>query len=1553
MNEQIRQMPNADATTPAAGGIDQGAMLAVLQDARRRIETLQRERDEKVAIVGMAGRFPGADDIDAFWRLLDTGATGTRVIGDDELREAGISAEEAAHPNYVRVWGGFDDPTGFDASFFGYSPRDAELLDPQQRVFLECAWRALEHAGYDSRAYEGSIGIYAGGSLNYNFSHILANAALRDATDPLHAGLSNVNGMIASRVAYHLDLRGPSVGVQATCATSLVAVHLAMRALLARETDMAIAGAAAITQPKPVGYIHESEGVASSDGQCRPFDAAAEGTIFTNGVGAVILKRLSDAEADGDTIYAVICGSAIGNDGSAKVGVTAPSVTGQAGVLEAALKSSGIDPASIDYVEAHGTGTALGDPIEIAALNRVYAPAFAAAGRECGLGSVKGNIGHMDTAAGIGGLIKLVMAMRHGRIPASINFDRPNPRCDFAAGPFRVVGEARDWPANEARPRRAAISAFGMGGANAHLIIEQGPVKQQPAQIAVEAPNEAVLLPLSARTPEALEAMRQALINSLGNDDAMPLADVAHTLQTGRRPMAHRLAAVARDRHSAVDVLTRADGPAFVAGEPLSGDPSLVFLFTGQGAQHPGMARELYEREPAFRTALDRCLELTPPELDLRSLLLAPEPGTAEALNRTEATQPGLFAIEYALAQMWLQRGVQPRALLGHSVGEYVAACLAGVFSLEDALRVVCARGRLMQACEPGSMLSVMLSQAEADSVLSAEVELAAVNGPRSCVLAGKPEAIAALAEQFDRSGLGSRLLKTSHAFHSFMMEPALAEFAKVLAGVTLNAPTLDIVSNVTGDWLTAAQATDIDYWVDHMRKPVLFGPGLAKLMALDSPLLLEVGPGSTLTRLARQQSRDDARAIASLPDLGSTQNAADRALLALGELWVAGLEVDWRRLRPETPRQRVGLPGYHFQRHSYWVAPTAPAAQGARNVADAGRLPELKDWFSQPVWTRRAPQQVAKSASPTRWLLLNGAAVMTATGTLADGVETILVEAGETFAAHDGAYVLDPCNVEHYQALLADLAARDVMPDQIVNGFALGAGDQDDTALATTLALGRALVGEGRRPALLTVISHGMHRVTGAEALVPGRSTIPGCLRALARELPGLACRSVDLAGAPGEIAGLNRLLATPYEETARVAALRDGLVWVEGHETTPLAEPEVVPVLKEGATYLVVGELVEGLGLAYAHAILRGLRGRAILVGRPGLPPPAHWEGWLASHSPQHPVSRFIQALRALGVPGKDYLLFSGNLQDKDWLAQTFADAQEQFGPIRGVFQSFAMGDAYQCPLAELEAERLAAPFIAKVDGLRALDAALEGVSPDFVLVQSSLSTLVGGAGLCAYAAANSFLDAFVEARRGTGRPVWQAINWDNYLPYDAAPDTAGGFYAGAIDTDELWGATRAALASPEISRAIVSPYRLASRMAAAQHGAITPASPSAAVDVPKTGRGGAKADYVAPRDEIETAVAGVMSELLGVEMVGVNDNFFELGGHSLLAVQVVTRLRKQLNIELPMRALLFEAPTVGGIAAVIREAAQAASREHDELAALLDDIEASAGTAATQIL
>lgn len=1504
---------------------DQATLLGILRDARERLEIFQKRHDERVAIIGLAGRFPGADDIDGFWQLLANGGSGLTTVTDADLESAGIDPQLAGQPDYVRVWGGFSDPTAFDAGFFGYAPREAQLLDPQQRVFLECAWNALEHAGYGSGKSRGRTGVYAGGSLNYHFTHIHSDPSLRDSVAPLQAGLGNVSGMIASRVAYHLDLDGPSVGVQATCATGLVSVHLAVQALLSGECEMAVAGAVSVGQPRPAGYLYEAGGIGAPDGQCRPFDAAASGTIFTNGVGAVILKRLGDAKAAGDTVYAVIVGSAIGNDGSSKVGLTAPSVKGQASVLKKALNNAGIAPSAVDYVEAHATATAIGDPIELTALNRIYGPSLRAEGRTCLIGSLKGNVGHMDAAAGIGGLIKTVLALRYECLPASGNFTTPSSACDFESGPFRVAAGKSDWKADAERPRRAAISAFGMGGSNAHVIIEEAPAGQEWA----EGETGALLLPLSARSAASLAAMQSSLSDALsktGKHQGVSLADVAHTLQTGRETFNHRSITLATSLSDAAERLQAASGPGFATGQIPQHDPSLVFMFPGQGSQHVGMARSLYEREEHFRAALDECLSLIPDDLEIRALLLAGPDASDTALDRTDRAQPALFAVEYALARMWMHKGLQPRAMIGHSVGEYVAACLAGVFSLKDAMFLVLARGRLMQGCAAGGMLSVMLPEADLRARLDEGLEIAAVNSPSSCVVAGDTEGLHRFAERLEKDGAGCRLLRTSHAFHSAAMEPILEEFAGLFDGIVLSAPAIDVMSNLSGNWLQAEGARNPAYWTEHLRRAVNFSDGMKHLLELSAPVLLEVGPGSTLSRLARQQANDDCRIVTSLPDAAGTADAANHALLAFGQLWLAGIDVRWEALDNGSPRRRVGLPGYHFERQSYWIAP--PTA--GREMAVAATHRPMAEWFHQPVWKTRPLKIGVSAAAKGRWLVF-GAALPE----IPHGIDAVVVGEGATFSASEKAYTIDPASAEHLVALFDDLAKKNWTPDQIISGFGLADMDLQDAAWNFALALAGTLAGGALRPDV-TFIGRSMHGIFAADEVQPAKARINGLARMLSQELPGLSCRSIDVQGLPDANAAkcLRDVVSSPLVEGEQIYALRDGILFSLSHERVELSDVEAGSIAKPGETYLVIGELLGGLGLVYASALIKA-GAKVILAGRAGIPLVPDWERWLASHSPRHPVSLFIQTLRSLGTPGKDYLLFSGDVSEAQWLRSVLEEGEKSLGTVKGVFHTAAMGDQYFGLLGNenFDTKSLQAVKSGTID---ALDRVLGQRSDIFVLVQSSLSSIVGGKGLGRYAAENAYLDAFVSAKRQASGPVWKSVNWDACASVHATE--AGHAAHREITPEEVWQVTALVLSQASPASIVVTPYDLENRPAADVQG-----FDGATVNGQKSARSGVSAAYAAPQGPLEEEVVAIMAELLGINGIGVADNFFELGGHSLLAIQVVARLRKRFDVEIPMRALLFDAPTAAGLARVIQEGLDARNHEADMLASMLDDVEA----------
>ncbi|MEO0868076.1 MAG: type I polyketide synthase, partial [Cyanobacteria bacterium J06642_11] len=636
-------------------------VFRALKEARSQLEAIEQARNERVAIVGMAGRFPGADNLAEFWQLLEQGNTGIRMLSEDELLAAGVPESTFKQPNYVPAYASFSDPTQFDARFFGYSPREAELIDPQHRVFLECAWAALEDAGYDSQQYDGTIGVYGGAALNSYVVNLHSNPAIRDSTDPVQAVISNVMGLMPTRVSYQLDLKGPSCGIQTGCSTALVAIHTACQSLLSHECDMALAGGVTVSNATPQGYTYQPDSIAAPDGVCRAFDAKGQGTLFGNGVGLVVLKRLQAAIRDGDYIYAVVKGSAINNDGADKVGLTAPSISGQAKVIQAALDQAGIAPNTISYVEGHGTGTPLGDPIEVAALNKVFNYPKTEEFR-CALGSVKTNLGHLDAAAGAAGFIKTVLALKHRVLPPSLNFEKPNPRIDFDQGPFFVNHERTDWISEESL-RRAGVSSFGMGGTNAHVILEEAPVVEDSDGSKETESRPWQLVTLSAKTPTALKQMRQNLVTHLQSHPDLPLADVAYTLQVGRRSWKHRCVCLCQTTTEAINLLSLSESPLQLSGIANQDDRAIVFMFSGQGSQHINMALDLYESEPVFRETLDQCAAILGDRFPLLAALYPKqerkEAGEQESptsefripLTHTANAQPTLFAIEYSLAQ--------------------------------------------------------------------------------------------------------------------------------------------------------------------------------------------------------------------------------------------------------------------------------------------------------------------------------------------------------------------------------------------------------------------------------------------------------------------------------------------------------------------------------------------------------------------------------------------------------------------------------------------------------------------------------------------------------------------------------------------------------------------------------------------------------------------------------------------------------------------------------------------------------------------------------------
>ncbi len=918
---------------------------------------------EGIAIIGMAGRFPGASNVAQFWRNLRDGVESAQFFTEAELRDSGVPVNLLSHPDYVRAGTLLPDAERFDAAFFGFTPREAEILDPQQRVFLETAWESLENAGYDPERFAGLIGVFAGAGMNhYLLQNLVGRPDILAAVGDYQTMLLSDKDFLTTRAAYKLNLRGPAVTVQTACSTSLVAIHQACQSLLNYGCDMALAGGVSVNPQQGQGYLYKTGMILAPDGHCRAFDAAAQGTVGGAGCGIVVLKRLADALADGDRIDAVIRGTATNNDGSQKVGYTAPSVDGQAEVVALAQGMADVSPDSISYIEAHGTGTPLGDPIEIAALTQAFR--MGTARRQfCAIGSLKPNIGHPDAAAGVAGLIKAALALKHRQIPPSINFTTPNPKIDFANSPFYVNAALRDWRCDG--PRRAGVSSFGIGGTNAHAILEEAPASE-----ASETKQTAHLLTLTAKTETALETATDNLADFLRQNPGVNLADAAFTLQTGRRPFAHRRVVAVRDADSAAAALESRDGKTVFTAKAGADAPPVVFLFPGQGAQTVGMGRACYENAPVFREIVDRGAEMLCDALgfDLRHVLY-PAPHqrdiAEERLAQTATTQPALFVIEMAFARLWQSWGVIPAACIGHSVGEFAAACLAGVFTFEDGLRLMAKRGALMQAQPAGAMFAVRRNAGEIRPLLIDGVEIAAENSPNLCVVSGPEDALAAFLPILDAHKIVSKRLHTSHAFHSEMMRPALAPFTEALREIKLNAPQIPFVSNVTGDWITDAQAVSPDYWAGHLRQTVRFAPGLDAVFADPRRVLLEVGPGQTLTTLARQCAAGE-RTIISATASALQSEQDDLALqTAIGKLWLAGVPVDWDAVHAAEPRRRIALPTYPFERKRFWVekisAPVEIAAPEAASCAAA--------YYNQtpaPGGADAAALRPALSASPT-----------------------------------------------------------------------------------------------------------------------------------------------------------------------------------------------------------------------------------------------------------------------------------------------------------------------------------------------------------------------------------------------------------------------------------------------------------------------------------------------------------------------------------------------------------------------------------------------------------
>ncbi|UPV79864.1 type I polyketide synthase [Bacillus rugosus] len=1500
-----------------------------------------------IAIIGMAGRFPGAGNLDEFWNNLVNGKESISFFTDEELKASGIDDQLLQHPDYVKAKGIIEDSDMFDADFFQYSSREAELMDPQFRLLHECAWEALEDAGCNPERTTGKIGVYTGTSPNLEW--ITRFAGKLDGTEQFSSMLLNDREFFSTQLAYKLNLHGPSITMQTACSTSLVNIGAACQALQNGACDAALAGGVTVSTPLRSGYVYQDGMIQSPDGHCRPFDEDAGGTVFGDGAGIVVLKRYEDAVKEGHTIYAVIKGIGMNNDGSRKVGFTAPSVEGQAEVLKNAYENAGIDPNTVGYIEAHGTGTKMGDPIEMEALSQVFKSDRP---MSIPIGSVKSNVGHLNSAAGIAGLFKAVLSLKHKTILPSLNYTTPNPHIHFDRTPFYVNTETAYWK-ESADPRRAGVSSFGIGGTNAHIVLEEEPESGREAS-----ESQRHLLVLSAKTDTALEQMTNRLKEFLRTHPNVPLEDVAYTLQVGRKQFSYRKAVV-------LSKSTEWESGAELTAYQRHSRRPAAFMFSGQGSQYIDMMKDLYEAEPVFQKEADRCFAFAQKshQIDLKAIVF-PDSNDGAKLTETAVVQPLLFIFEYALAKLLQSAGISPDYMIGHSIGEYTAACLSGVFALDTALTLVMERGRLMQQLESGAMMSVQLSEEELQPLLTNSLSLAAVNAHDLCVVSGKNEDIETFAVLLEEKGVAGRQLHTSHAFHSYMMEPILEEFAAIVKQQDMNTPRIPFVSNVTGTWITPEQAADPAYWSQHLRGTVRFHEGLEQILSDDNVLLIEVGPGSTLSTFARRhKKRSSQHDIVNL--VRHVQEPAhDHSyfLKKLGQLWVCGCEIDWRQYGGDKPKRLISLPPYPFERKRYWIE-AADNAAAFTAVDEWNKKKPMDQWFYLPSWDRkiksadsRKKEQPAESGKTLVFHEGTAFGDRLVQSIRRQGYETVIVTRDRQFKKiNSGLYVINPADGTHYERLFSSLASDGLLPNCMMHLWSVSEQGESFKTFSTYSENGyysliftaqAASIQKQMNECNMFVLTSGIHEVTGEEQINAEKSTILGPLKVIPQEYNHLKCWNIDIPPLPDTLTWKEEelidqiLTETDTAGEDQIIAYRNRRRWVQMYQPVQLNKATGLPnMIRPKGVYLITGGL-GGIGFVLSKLLAQEGNVRLILTGRSELPQRSQWESWCEKHEEDDPITAKIlkiKELERLGAKVTALQADAGSLSD---MQAVMRKVHTEFGQLNGVFHAAGLpGSSSFRAITDIPAtiEGGEDQFQSKVRGLKVLESLLENETIDFCFLFSSISALLGGLGFSAYSAANIYMDAFAARVNQRSKTPWVCVNWDAWNFWGQLESTIGESIAElAILPEEGAALFQYVLSDINNRHLLVSTGDLGYRMKQW----ISMNADSIAKEEKKTGalhtRPELNNPYVAPRNKTEQVICGIWQDFMGLEQVGIHDNFFDLGASSLDIVQVTNRLNKELGTNEAV-VTLFTYPSVAALAQFIGPDQEESEEEKEEMAAV----------------
>ncbi|EKE80856.1 type I polyketide synthase [Idiomarina xiamenensis] len=1516
---------------------EEGTFKAQLQ---RRRELSNRGGMVPIAVIGMSGRFPGSNSVEQFWQNIAEGVEKISFFSDEELKEAGVSPSLYCQSNYIRARSILENVEEFDAAFFGYTPREAEVMDPQHRLFLECAWESLEDAGYDSSRYAGNIGVFAGANMSSYGVDLIANTEFGKDFVNLDNVISHDKDALCTKVSYKLDLRGPSVSVQTFCSTSLVAIHLACQSLRVGESDIAMAGGVSVRVPTKFGYEYNPGGQESCNGQTRSYDAGATGTIFGDGAAVVTLKRLEDALADGDQIHAVIRGSAINNDGAVKAGFTAPSVRGQSEVVASAMAVAEVEPEQISYVEGHGSATELGDPIEVAALNRAYR--FSTDKRHfVALGSVKSNFGHLDRAAGATGFIKVVQSLKHEVLPPSLNFEAPNPEIDFNDSPFFVNTELRPWKRSE-KPRIAGVNALGIGGTNAHVIVEEAPLLP-----ATSASREWQMLTLSARTPKALDKMSHNLADYIETHNELSLADIAFTLQFGRKEMRERKVVICQSSENAIELL-RGQNDAAVVTNSNSDKSPVTFIFPGVGEHYVNMGAQLYQTEPEFKAAMDKCFDWLEQnsDLDLKSVLFddnvtqqtskqdlnalffrGDKGGDAvpSALNSTRIAQPAVFVVEYSLARLLISWGLVPEALVGYSVGEFAAATIAGTLSLENALTLVVERARIIDQLEPGCMLAVPAGEEQLRQLLNDNLSIAITNGSNMTVVAGSEQDIAALESVLKDKELFSRRLQTTHAFHSKMMEAACPELEKVLNNIELNEPFIPYLSNVSGDWITPELATDPNYWLKHMCHTVRFGEALDKLLSKGRQVILEVGPGQSLTSMVRQhpQFRIDSDQLTVAQTMRTIyEDASDlKSLLnAVAAAWSSGCTPDWQRFYHNETRRRVSLPTYPFERQRYWI-------DIKRDVDNKGcKIEDVGAWFYEQCWQTAAIQQEhldTIKVKDAKWLVVGFEQPLTEQvyNRISDAggkcVLITLVDGAKFAKLSECKYVVDADQPSQLRKSVAELCEQGFKPEHLLHCGSLTELSEFEAVqkrgFFSVLAMAQGLSdGRMNAPAHIDVVSSDLYMAVGQDNVVPAKFTNVGAYRTIPQEFPNITVRGIDFVAGQINVDEVMTELLSTNDDVA--VAYRQGKRYVQSYVSCPLQDVrENNHVLRQGGNYLITGGL-GNVGMNIASMLSAKYQANVALLSRRPFPAQDDWDSYLAKHGSEDGVGRQIARLREVNEAGGNVFVVTGDIADEPTMTKIFADVEQQYGKLNGLFHAAGVITAQShAVILEVDRERSEAHFLAKVAGTQVIERLIAERELDFCMLFSSLAATLGGMQLSMYAAANSYEDGVAFAHRNDPVTRWVAVNWDSWARENGEQDHEGTTLEEFLMLpEEGVDAVCRILSSSKACHLVNSTADLYERL---NQWVYRKRMSQVGIDEAERryyARPELSTTFIAANNQTEKRVARVMQNVLGIDQVGLDDNYFELGGNSLISMQVIAELQREFDVSLSP-VLLFEAPSV----------------------------------------